>query len=100
IHLTFHTSLLRPYVHSDKVLFPGRDLDTVYGNALDGEQIVELIDDHHWRQHKLHFHFIWSDGDQSWESASKADRLTQLDEYLELQGMKTPEELPKRNAQG
>ncbi|EJT96681.1 hypothetical protein DACRYDRAFT_60092, partial [Dacryopinax primogenitus] len=100
IHPMFHTSLLRPYVRGDEVLFSGRDPDTVHGNAPDGKQIIELIDDHCWRQCKLQFHFIWPDGDQSWESASKADQLTQLDEYLELQGVKTPEDLPKRDPQG
>ncbi|EJU00758.1 hypothetical protein DACRYDRAFT_53888, partial [Dacryopinax primogenitus] len=29
IHLMFYTSLLRPYVHGDNILFPGRDLDTI-----------------------------------------------------------------------
>ncbi|EJU00301.1 hypothetical protein DACRYDRAFT_54482, partial [Dacryopinax primogenitus] len=47
---------------------------------------------------KLEFHFVWSNGDQSWESAQKADRLTQLDEYLELHGVTTPEDLPKQVA--
>ncbi|KZT50355.1 hypothetical protein CALCODRAFT_423439, partial [Calocera cornea HHB12733] len=94
IHPVFHAALLRPFVEDETNAYPNRDPDVVFGDVPNGEQFVELIDLHRWVRNKLQFHFVWSDGDQTWESADKADRLVQLDEYLALQGVHNMDELP------
>ena len=89
---TFHTSLVRPYIKNNDILFPKRDTKVYYdfGNNEDHEWFVKEILAHKWTNNDLEFQLKWMAGDVTWEPLSSCKELEALDNYLELQGAKTP----------
>lgn len=100
IHPTFHASRLREYLKNDDRAFPKREVRAFYdfGDNEDEEWLVDEILAHEWNNQELKLLVQWNLGDTTWEPVSECDKLTALDRYLELQGIKTKEwkDLPRR----
>ena len=98
IHPNFHVSKLRPHIPNDDERFPHREVITYYdfGTDPDTEWLVDSIIGHSWTRNKLEFHVKWNLGDTTWEPLANCDNLQALDVYLELQGVKSPLELPRK----
>ena len=86
INPTFHTSLVRPHIKNDDILFPKRDIKAYYdfGNNKDQEWLIEEILAHKWTNNDLEFQVKWTVGDVTWEPLSSCKELEALDVYLEL----------------
>ena len=95
INPMFHTSLVQPYIKNNDILFPKRDTKVSYdfGNNKDQEWLIEEILAHKWTNNDLEFQVKWMVGDITWEPLSSCKELEALDNYLELQGVKTPQSL-------
>ena len=101
IHPSFHTSLIRPYVSNDDTKFPKRNTKTLYEleNDDEAEWFVDEIIGHQWNaKNKLEFRVQWTLGDVTWESLQNCNELEALDRYLELRGVKRPQDLPRRSS--
>ena len=99
VHPTFHTSLIRQHVPNDDNRFPRRDTHVEYdmGENDETEWFVEEIIGHHWKpKGGLELRVQWTLGDVTWEPLRNCNELEALDRYLELHGVKTPHELPRR----
>ena len=96
IHLTFHISLLKPHIPNNDNWFPSHDVqvyyDFRYGN--EAEQEVDEILAHQWDGWALCLLVKWSSGDSTWEPLKSFDKLLALDEYLSIQGVTKPSQLP------
>ena len=55
INATFHTSLVRPYIKNNDILFPKRDTKVCYdfGNNEDQEWLIKEILAHKWTNNDL-----------------------------------------------
>ncbi|KAG6874968.1 hypothetical protein C0992_005749 [Termitomyces sp. T32_za158] len=87
------------YDANDDTLFPNRVTPEAYdfGAGDDQEWFVEEIKGHWWHKGtNLELEVQWSAGDTTWESYTTCAKLTALDWYLELQGVKRPSQLAKR----
>ncbi|KAG6894681.1 hypothetical protein C0992_005138 [Termitomyces sp. T32_za158] len=92
----FHVLLLQPYVANNNALFPNRATPEPYdfGTAGDQERFVDDLIGHWWTQlGNLEFEVQWSLGDTTWESLKNCKLLAAMDRYLELQGVKCPQQL-------
>jgi hypothetical protein len=58
---------------------------------------VDGITGHRWKGKNLECEVRWNLGDTTWEPYAHVKELLTLNEYLELQGVKTWRSLPKRN---
>lgn len=100
IHPVFHITKLRPYTPNDDDLFPGREARKFYdfGNDPDDEWVVSAITDHSWigRAKDPIFRIQWEYGDVTWQPLSEVQELKALEGYLELMGVDSPHELPKK----
>ena len=81
INLTFHTSLVQPYIKNDDILFLKRDTKVYYnfGNNKDQEWLVEEILAHQRTNNDLEFQVKWMVGDVTWELLSSCKELEALD---------------------
>ena len=86
INPTFHTSLVRPYIKNNDILFPKRDTKVYsdFGNDKDQEWLVEEILAHKWTNNELELQVKWTLGNVTWEPLSSCKDLEALDAYLEL----------------
>jgi hypothetical protein len=103
IHSTFHISLLRPYLASSDDLFPNRsDFGSVALNAPpETEWLVQEILFHFWNtEGNLWFRVLWSLGNETDEPLSNVSKLHQLDDYLNLQGVRNLQELSGSSKRG
>lgn len=97
LHPTFHVSLLRPYHASSDALFPNRIQPEPYdfGMPDDAEWFVDEIVGHRWSDNKLELQVRWSLGDTTWEPLTSCKELAALDRYLEVMGVRYPQQLSK-----
>jgi hypothetical protein len=98
VHLNFHLSLIRPFVANDDNQFPKRDTKVVYdlGDDPNMEWHVDEIIGHQWGdQNRLELRVQWTLGDVTWEPLQNCNELEALDKYLELHGVKRPQDLPQ-----
>ncbi|KAJ3474262.1 hypothetical protein NLI96_g12559 [Meripilus lineatus] len=97
IHSRFHVSRLKPFVANDNRLFPRRDPKVFYDYGMpdDTEWLVDDIVGHQWNKNKLQFHVKWNMGDTTWEPREHCEDLKVLDDYLQLMGVSSPEDLPR-----
>ena len=95
---TFHVSLIRPHMPNDDERFPHCDVTRHYdfGQAAEDEWYVNEIIAHRWNGNSLELHVQRSLGDTTWEPLSNCKQLEALDNYLELRGVKSPKDLPRR----
>ena len=98
IHPRFHVSRLRKHIPNDNSRFPKREVRTYYdfGDDPEVEWIVDKVVDHEWRGDTLYLRVTWRAGDQTWEPLSSCDKLSALDDYVALLGVREPLELPKK----
>lgn len=99
VHAKFHTSLVRTHVPNDDNKFPKRDTHVIYeiGDEDETEWFVDEILGHQWNaQDKLELRVQWTLGDVTWEPLQTCNELEALERYLELQGVKRPQDLAKR----
>ncbi|KIJ55431.1 hypothetical protein M422DRAFT_99359, partial [Sphaerobolus stellatus SS14] len=101
IHVTFHNSLIRPYVPNNDAQLPNREAKAFYDFGKDDEQewFVEEIIGHEWSNDGLQFRVQWTLGNVTWEPPvteplSGVKELEALDYYLELHSVKRPCDLP------
>ncbi|KAI0077322.1 hypothetical protein K474DRAFT_1571969, partial [Panus rudis PR-1116 ss-1] len=98
IHPTFHIKQLRLHIANDDDLFPGRELVSLYdfSQPEDLPKYVEEVVTHMWtRTGKLRVYVRWGTGEVSWEDVEDLEGVGRLQEYYELMGVSTWEELPK-----
>jgi hypothetical protein len=102
VHPTFHVSLLRPCIKSDDSLFPNRSIAVIYdfGQPEKAEYEVKEILSHSWLRNKPRFLVKWTLGDITTEPLEHVESLQALDNYLELQGVSTIEDLPRTKSTG
>ncbi len=101
IHPRFHVSLIRPYHANNDMLFPNHAHPEPYdfGAPDTAEWFVNKIVGHHWSRHKkLELQVRWSLGDTTWEPIVHCAELAALDRYLEIMGVNTPGQLPRKSA--
>ena len=95
---TFHISQLRPHNASDDALFPNRHQLEPYdfGVPENHEWFVDEIIGHRWVTTKqVEYQVRWSLGDTTWEKHANCNQLAALDRYLEVQGVKSWDQLPR-----
>jgi len=95
---TFHVSQLRPHNASDDALFPNRHQPEPYdfGVPENHEWFVDEIIGHRWVTTKqVEYQVRWSLGDTTWEKHANCNQLAALDRYLEVQGVKSWDQLPR-----
>jgi hypothetical protein len=97
---TFHLSLLKLYSANDADLFPNRPLNFYYdfSHDEDHEYLVTKIRSHKWCRNHLWFEVLWDTREITLEPHKNCEDLVVLDQYLELQGVATPEQLPRSRA--
>ena len=97
IHPTFHVSRFRRHEANDDRLFPHRDTKVFYdlGTPDDTEWLVDEILRHKWTGRKLSFLVQWNVGGSTWEPLANCEDLEALDNYLDVQGVRTPTDLPR-----
>ncbi|KIJ59000.1 hypothetical protein HYDPIDRAFT_101556, partial [Hydnomerulius pinastri MD-312] len=98
IHPTFHISLLRKHEANNNTLCLKREASTFYdvGTSEETEWVVDKILAHQWEGQAMSFLIKWNLGDTSWEPYNNCKELEALDEYLELAGVKSWRQLPRR----
>ena len=98
IHPKFHISQLHPHIKNDDERFPNREVHTYYdfGEDPEAEWYVNAIIGHQWVRGKLSLHVKWHLGDVTWEPVENCEKLEALEDYLTLQGVGKPVELPRR----
>ena len=96
IHPTFHVSVLKPHIPNDDDQFPSCDVRTFYdfGQDADIEWEVDKILAHQWDRQALKLLVKWNLGDATWEPLRLCNKLSALDDYLSLRGVKSPAQLP------
>ena len=96
IHPRFHVSRLAPHEPNDQEIFPNREVNIFYdfGEDPDREAVVREILNHAWVHNELWFKVKWELGDTTWEPLGNCNNLVHLDEYLTLQNVRKPENLP------
>lgn len=57
---------------------------------------MDEIVSHKWDRDKLSFQVQWNLGDMTWESYEDCKELQALDDYLQLLGVSTLADLPRR----
>ena len=94
---TFHTNLVWPYVENNNILFPKQEVKAYYdfGNNDKQDWFAEEILAHKWTKSDLELQVKWTLGDITWELISSCKDLKELDNYLELQGVKCTQDLPR-----
>lgn len=95
IHPTFHVSRIRRHEPNDDVIFPHRETGVQYGfgTPTNAEWLVEEICDHKGKGKTLRFHVKWNLGEDTWEPLEHIDECTELDQYLDTQGVANVGEL-------
>src|ERR1700710_931248 len=95
--MTFHNSLIRPYIPNNDTWFPNHETKAFYDFGKDDAQewFVDEIIGHEWTNEGLQFRVQWTLGDVTWEPLSGVKELEALDRYLELWGVKRSRDLPK-----
>ncbi|KAJ3475739.1 hypothetical protein NLI96_g11638 [Meripilus lineatus] len=94
IHDVFHSSLLRIHEPNDDRLFPGRlDTQVFELEDRDGEWTVDRIASHKGKGKNAIFECIWRSGDRTWVPYDTIGHLGVLASYLEVQGIRSIEEL-------
>jgi hypothetical protein len=101
IHPTFHVSRLRPHVRNDDEVFPHREVKVYYDFGLDenDEWLVDSINGHRWNGDRIEFEVRWNLGDTTWEPFDHVKELEALDDYLEVQGVKSWKRLPRKGTE-
>lgn len=101
IHPMFHISRLKPHSTNNDPLFPKREVHMFYDfeHNEEGKWLVDEILSHRWEGKKLMFLVQWNLGDTTWEPFAKCRELAALNQYLELLGIGSVEELPHRDAE-
>ncbi len=96
LHPTFYVSLLRPFILNNDVMFPNRVSPESYdfGTPNNAEWFVDELLGHRWRKGN-EFEIRWSLGDTTWEPYANCKDLAALDQYIELQGVKAPQQLKR-----
>ena len=96
IHPTFHVLVLKPHIPNDDDRFPSRDVQTFYdfGQDADIEWEVDKMLAHQWDRRALKLLVKWNLGDATWEPLRLCNKLSALDDYLLLWGVKSPAQLP------
>ena len=62
-------------------------------NSNNQKWLVEEILAYKWTKNDLGFQVKWTAGDVTWEPLSSCKELEALDNYLELQGTKAPQDV-------
>ena len=90
--------MVKPHVPNDDERFPHQDVLKHYdfGQEAEEEWYVDEILAHRRQGTSLEFQVRWSLGDTTWEPAANCKQLEALDAYLELRGVKSPKDLPRR----
>ena len=98
VHPTFNVSLLKRHEPNNDLLFPAREVKRFYdfGMPLDQEWQVDEIVGHRWEEGELQFLVHWTAGEHTWEAVSVCEELQAMDEYLQLLGISTIAQLPRR----
>jgi len=98
IHPTFHARLLRPAVLNDDARFPNREATFFYdfGDDPEREWQVDSIVDHTFTGNSITFQVLWETGETTREPLRICKELSALDKYLELHGVNTWRELPRK----
>jgi hypothetical protein len=66
------------------------------GETDETEWYVDEIIGHHWKSNDdIEFRVQWTLGDVTWEPLQNCSELEALDKYLELHGVRTPQQLSK-----
>jgi hypothetical protein len=96
LHPRFHTNLIRPHFPNDSELFPNRQIGQFYdlGKEPDAEYRVERITAHRWSGKQIEFYVQWELGDFTWEPKINVIDLEALQNYINLRGAKTINDLP------
>ncbi|EJD38092.1 hypothetical protein AURDEDRAFT_31034, partial [Auricularia subglabra TFB-10046 SS5] len=82
IHPTFHANLLREYIESDDMRFPGRQLpETSQLNDLAFETTVHEIVGYRWNEKRPVFFVTWSDGLTTQEDYATVAQLQAFDDF-------------------
>jgi hypothetical protein len=96
---TFHTNLVQRYIANNDDLFPKREAKSFYDFGVTADKgwlVDEIIAHRRINSKELEFQFRWTLGDMTWEPMSACKELEALDNYLELQGVSKPHDLPHR----
>ena len=98
IHNKFHAHLLRLFKENDENLFPKWDASYYYdyGEPDDTEWEVDEILTHRWTGNRIEFLVCWELGDTTWEPYGNMAQVRQLDDYLDILGVKDWKDLPKK----
>jgi hypothetical protein len=98
VHPTFHISVLRPYCPSPDDLFSNwvNFNDVALHAPPETEWLVEEITSHFWNVEGN----LWSLGDKMDEPLADVSQLCHQDDYLQLQGVQEPRELPRHSRRG
>jgi len=98
IHPTFHAQLLKPAVSNDDARFPNREATFFYdfGDDPEREWLVDSIVDHMFTRKSITFQVLWESGETTREPLRNCNELTALDNYLELHGVTTWQDLPRQ----
>ena len=98
IHPTFHACLLRPAVVNNNAQFPNREAAFFYdfGDDPEREWQVDSIVDHTFTGNSITFNILWETGETMREPLHICKDLIAPDRYLELHGINTWRELPRK----
>jgi len=95
----FHISLLHLYNANNDTMFPNRAQPEPYDFRAPDDQgwFVDEIPGQRWtRNGQLELEVWWSLGDTTWEGLENFKHLEVLEQYLELQGINHPAQLPQQ----
>ena len=81
-------------------LFPSREAQAYYDVGLDDEQewLVDEIIGHEWDGKQCCFHICWTLGNHTWEPHEHCKELVALDNYCNLLGVKSWQQLPRHKS--
>lgn len=100
VHDVFHASLLRIHVPNDDRLFPGRLDNQVWDLGENGQEwAVQRIKSHSGSRKNALFEIQWKSGDVTWLPYHKIDHLTALEQYFEILGISSIDQLEDNRVQ-